>query len=69
MSSSSDTFPQPTFGRFLPVMRAHGFGRTFSYDLQKKGLIKTFRIGRATFIELDSLRTLPERIAAGRVPK
>ena len=55
---------QPTYARFVPTMAAHGYGRSFSFELARKGLVRTFKVGAATFVELDSVRTLPERIAA-----
>jgi hypothetical protein len=55
---------QPTYARFVPTMAAHGYGRSFSFELARKGLVKTFKVGSATFVDLESVRTLPERIAA-----
>jgi len=42
----------------------HGISRTVAFELARKELIKTFTIGKRRYVYLDSLRTLPERLAA-----
>jgi hypothetical protein len=54
------------FARFIPVMREHGFGRSKAYELANDGLIETFKIGKAKFVYIDSVRSLPQRIAAAK---
>ena len=47
-----------------------GIGRTKAYELVNAGLLETFLIGTRRYIFLDSLDTLPSRLAAldGGVP-
>lgn len=55
-----------TFGPLVAECRARGIGRTTAFALAADGTIETFRIGRKRFVMLDSLRTLPDRIASRR---
>lgn len=41
-----------------------GIGRTKAYELVNAGLLETFLIGTRRYIFLDSLDTLPSRLAA-----
>lgn len=57
--------PHPTPYRYGPLVlecRRRGIGRTMAYDLQKRGLIETFRLGTKRMVMIDSLDTLPERL-------
>ena len=49
---------------FVQEVTRRGIGKTKAYELAKAGLIETFLIGRVRFVYLDSLATLPQRMAA-----
>jgi len=49
---------------FVPLVeyaRECGVTRTNSYELVRRGLIETFKIGRIRYVVLDSWRSLPQR--------
>lgn len=48
---------------FVPACRQVGLGRTRAYELAGAGLLESFLIGRRRFIYLDSLYSLPQRLA------
>ena len=52
------------FGPFIPECNKRGIGKTKAYELANAGLIDTFTIGTKRYVLLDSLLTLPERLAA-----
>lgn len=54
---------QRAFGPLVDECRARGIGRTVAFELAKDGLIETFNIGRRRYVKLDSLDTLPDRLA------
>ena len=54
---------QPSYAPLVFACRAHGIGRTSAFELAKRGLLATHKIGSRTFVDLESLRTLPERLA------
>lgn len=49
---------------FIPACEARDIRRNLAYNLVKAGLLETFTIGRNRYIYLDSLDSLPERLAA-----
>ena len=49
---------------FIPECVKRGIGKTRAYELADAGLLETFTIGRRRFIYLDSLLSLPSRLAA-----
>jgi hypothetical protein len=53
---------QPAFGKAVPEAARRGIGRTALYELIKAGLVKTFKIGAATYVEFDELDSLPKRM-------
>ena len=57
----TDTTNKQTFGRLVPECKKRGIGRTVAFDLVNKGLLETFTIGKARYVKLDSLDSLPER--------
>lgn len=59
---NAKTEERRAFGPLVAECRARGIGRTVSFKLAKDGLIETFNIGRARFVILESLDTLPERL-------
>ena len=51
------------FRPFIPECTKRGIGKTKAYELANAGLIDTFLIGTKRYCYLDSLATLPERLA------
>ncbi|MEY3359123.1 MAG: hypothetical protein RLZZ537_191 [Pseudomonadota bacterium] len=54
---------QATFGPMVETCRAYGISRTVAFDLARKGLIEHFSIGSRRYVYIDSLNTLPDRLA------
>lgn len=52
----------PAFAPFIEACREHGISKTVAYELANKGLLDTFSIGRARYVKLESLHTLPDRL-------
>jgi hypothetical protein len=59
-----DEHPGVAFGPLVETCKAHGISRTVAFELAASGTLKTFRIGTRRYVHLDSLRSLPERLAA-----
>lgn len=53
----------PTFLPLVDGCKSHGIGRTVAFELTKNGLLETFTIGTRRYVKLESLHTLPERLA------
>ena len=51
------------FGPFIPECVKRGLGKTKAYELASAGLLETFLLHNRRFIYLDSLLTLPARLA------
>lgn len=62
-SPSSLVAIQPSYAPLVFACRAHGIGRTAAFSLAKRGLLAVHKIGSRTFVDLESLRTLPQRLA------
>lgn len=54
---------EATYAPLVDACKAHGISRTVSFALCKAGLLENFRIGKRRYCYLESLRTLPERLA------
>lgn len=54
----------PTFGPLTETCAAHGISRSMAYKLIHDSLLDTFTIKGRRYVVLESLRTLPERLAA-----
>ena len=54
----------PTYGPLVPACADHGISRTVAFELARNGLLETFTIGARRYVRLESLRTLPDRLAA-----
>ncbi len=66
------TKTEPAYGPMVEVCGDHGISRTVAFELARKGLLDVFLIGRRRYVRLDSVRTLPDRLAAnegGTVPR
>lgn len=53
---------QPTYGPLVPACAKHGIGRTTAFELAREGKLDTFKIGARTFVTMESLAALPERL-------
>ena len=51
------------FGPLVATCGQYGISRTVAFRLVKKGLLRTFKIGRRRYVSLTSLLSLPERLA------
>lgn len=58
------TNEQPDYRPLVTACGEHGISRTVAFDLARKGLLDTFTIGKRRYVRLESLRTLPDRMAA-----
>lgn len=58
------TTDSPSFKPLVQACREHGICRTVAFNLSASGLLSTFTIGKRRYVQMDSLRTLPERLAA-----
>jgi hypothetical protein len=54
----------PTYGPLVPAAKAFGICRSKAFALAGLGKLATFTIGTRRYVYLDSLRSLPERLAA-----
>lgn len=54
----------PTFGPLTETCVAHGISRVTAYRLVHDGLLDTFKIRGRRYVYLESIRTLPQRLAA-----
>lgn len=54
----------PAFRPLVEACGEHGISRTVAFDLARKGLLETFTIGARRYVRLESLRSLPDRLAA-----
>lgn len=55
---------QRDFRPFIPECTKRGIGKTKAYELANAGLLETFPIGSKRYVYLDSLLSLPARLAA-----
>ncbi|MGN6728600.1 MAG: hypothetical protein ACTHJG_02070 [Rhodanobacteraceae bacterium] len=56
--------PPADFQPLVDACRACGISRSVAFELAAAGKLETFAIGRRRYVKLDSLRTLPERLAS-----
>lgn len=54
----------PAYRPLVEACEEHGISRTVAFELSRKGLLDTFTIGKRRYVRMDSLHTLPERLAA-----
>lgn len=55
---------EPTYQPLVTACAEFGISRSVAFELAGSGLLQTFTIGTRRYVYLDSLRTLPERLAA-----
>ena len=54
----------PTYRPLVTACAEHGISRSVAFELARAGKLASFCIGARRYVYLDSLRTLPERLAA-----
>lgn len=54
---------KPTFKPLVTACQEHGICRSVAFELSRTGMLETFTIGTRRYVYLDSLRSLPERLA------
>ena len=54
---------EPKYLRLVTACAAHGIKRSQAYLLARTGLLDTFTIGKTRFVYVESLETLPARLA------
>ena len=59
----ANTNEQRDYRPFIPECTKRGIGKTKAYELANAGLIETFTLGTKRYVFLDSLLSLPHRIA------
>ena len=52
-----------TFGGLVEECAARDIGRSKAFQLVRDGYLDTFKIGRRTYVKLDSLDSLPDQLA------
>ena len=55
---------EPTYGPLVESAQSFGICRSVAFALAREGKLDTFTIGTRRYVVLESLRTLPERLAA-----
>ena len=55
----------PSYGPLVSAAAAFGICRSVAFGLVRSGKLETFTIGTRRYVLLESLRTLPERLAGG----
>ena len=53
----------PTYAPLVEACAAHGISRSVAHELVVNGQLETFKIGTRRYVMLESLRTLPDRLA------
>lgn len=61
----SDSMPEPSYFPLVPACKAHGISRASAYRFVQSGHLETFLLGSRRMVWMESLRTLPDRIAGG----
>ena len=54
---------EPTFFPLVDACRAHKISKTRAFHLAKTGELETVLLGSRRYVVLDSLRSLPQRLA------
>jgi hypothetical protein len=54
---------EPTYAPLVETCAAHGISRTKAFEFANQGLLDTFLLGRRKYVYLQSVRTLPQRMA------
>lgn len=54
---------QRPYRLLIPALKEREIGKTKGYELVNSGLLEVFKIGRRTYVYLDTLDDLPQRLA------
>jgi len=65
-AATAMTFAEPAYVPLVRGCEMHGIGRSTAFALVRDGLLDTFTIGRSRYVYLESLRTLPARLAEAK---
>lgn len=60
----TEQLTSPAFRPLVEACADHGISRTVAFELAASGTLDTFTIGKRRYVLLDSLRSLPARLAA-----
>lgn len=52
------------YAPLVSTCRAFGIGRSRAFEYARSGILRTTTVGSRRYVYLDSLRSLPERLAA-----
>jgi hypothetical protein len=63
VATTDGTNTYRAFRAFIPECARHDIGKTTAYALANEGMLETFLIGSKRYVYLDSIATLPERLA------
>ena len=62
--TKTETYPAyPAYRLLVPACLDHDIARTTAFELVRSGKLDTFTIGARRYVYMESLRTLPERLA------
>lgn len=61
-TESESAKPTYGYGPLVIECKRRGIGRTLAYELARRGLIETFRLGSKRMVKIASLETLPDRL-------
>ena len=53
----------PSYGPLVDVCKAFGISRSVAYELSSGGMLETFRINARRYVYIDSVLSLPQRVA------
>ena len=53
----------PTYRPLVNACKEHGISRSVAFELVRSGKLDTFTIGTRRYVYLESLQSLPERLA------
>jgi len=57
-------YTEPSYGPLVEVCRMFGISRSVAFELASDGLLETFKLNARRYVFIDSVRTLPERLAS-----
>ena len=53
----------PSYGPLVDVCKAFGISRSVAYELLSDGAIETFKLNARRYVYIESIRSLPQRLA------
>jgi len=58
-----DNHAQPNYRPLVETAKEYGISRSVAFALANDGKLDTFKIGNRRYVFIESLQTLPERLA------